>query len=435
METKDETLIAASLRGEREAFGKLVERCADMVRAVAYAATRDRALSDDITQETFAVAWRDLAGLRDAKAVRPWLCRIARNIAHKVRRRRVKEVAVSAADAERVASSTPFDALREQEIESVVAHALARIPQIYREALVLFYFEQRSASDVAAALGVTEQVVHKRLSRGRRYLAAGIEQLVETHLENRRDDRPRREVALLVLSALPPALPVSNVVTKGPFMKLGALGLPVAVVGFVAISSHVGSATPRNRATPPGKKPAAAPATVKRAASPRPALPTRFTCASAAQHIVAVSLHAFDSPAVLEEHAPGVARVTKRLERMCQDEAWDGNDLACVHGADETREIAACRPKERPVEVPALKLDDLTCATVGKHMGRLMIAELDAFDGDVAASVLTPVDELPAQAVEACKREEWSIALRRCYAGATRYKQTVICNVNIRDAD
>ena len=53
-----------------------------MVCAVAYAATHDRALAEDVAQETFLAAWRDVASLRDPAAVRPWLCRIARNLAH-----------------------------------------------------------------------------------------------------------------------------------------------------------------------------------------------------------------------------------------------------------------------------------------------------------------------------------------------------------------
>src|SRR5437868_2638546 len=110
-------LVTASQRGDRQAFGDLVRRCTNMVDAVAYAATRDRSLAEDIAQDTFVAAWRDLGRLRDPASVRPWLCRIARNVAHKARRHRAHEpIAV-----DQVApGGTPFDALREREVERLV---------------------------------------------------------------------------------------------------------------------------------------------------------------------------------------------------------------------------------------------------------------------------------------------------------------------------
>src|SRR5437762_2856509 len=77
--------------------------------------------------------------------------------------------------------------------------AIARVPAPYREALVLFYFEEQSTKAVARALGVTEDVVHQRLSRGRRHLAAAFEGHLETSLRRRRS---RRDLAAAVLAAL-----------------------------------------------------------------------------------------------------------------------------------------------------------------------------------------------------------------------------------------
>ncbi len=73
---------------EIEQFAEIVRRHQAGVCAVAYGVTGDRALSEDIAQDTFVAAWRGARALRDPSRLRGWLHGIARNLAHKARRRR-----------------------------------------------------------------------------------------------------------------------------------------------------------------------------------------------------------------------------------------------------------------------------------------------------------------------------------------------------------
>src|SRR5688572_1302486 len=68
-------------------FGQLVREHQAMVFAAAYGVTGDRALSEDVAQETFVAAWQSRSTLRDPSKLRAWLRGIARNLAHKVRRK------------------------------------------------------------------------------------------------------------------------------------------------------------------------------------------------------------------------------------------------------------------------------------------------------------------------------------------------------------
>lgn len=86
--TTDAELIAASRGGDAAAFGQIVERYQRAVCAVSYAGTRDRALSEDVAQDTFVTAWRQLPALREIDRLPAWLCGIARNLARSARRRR-----------------------------------------------------------------------------------------------------------------------------------------------------------------------------------------------------------------------------------------------------------------------------------------------------------------------------------------------------------
>jgi RNA polymerase sigma factor (sigma-70 family) len=192
----DAELIEAIRRGDRAAFGCLVERYQRMVEAVAYSSTRDRALVDDAVQDTFVAAWRQLDRLRDVERLRPWLCGIARNLARKARRDRRREAPVPAL----VAPATPFEAASEHEREQLVATALAQLSRRYREPLVLFYYEQCSVKDVAAALAIREDAALQRLSRGRQQLGEALADQVEHTLERKRS---RKALAACVLVLLP----------------------------------------------------------------------------------------------------------------------------------------------------------------------------------------------------------------------------------------
>src|ERR1700733_7080937 len=87
----DAQLVEASRRGELEAFGHLVARYQDLVCAVGFSSTGDRVLGEDVAQETFLAAWRQLDRVRDVMRLRPWLCGIARNLGRKAKKRTHRE--------------------------------------------------------------------------------------------------------------------------------------------------------------------------------------------------------------------------------------------------------------------------------------------------------------------------------------------------------
>ena len=79
--TSEIELLQGSVAGNKEAFGAVVRRYQSLVCAVTYSATGDVGTSEELAQETFIRAWRNLSQLDDPRKFRVWLCQIARNLA------------------------------------------------------------------------------------------------------------------------------------------------------------------------------------------------------------------------------------------------------------------------------------------------------------------------------------------------------------------
>ena len=257
----DGELVEASRRGEHEAFGHLVARYQDVVCAVSYSSTGDHGLSEDVAQETFIAAWRQLDRLRDTLRLRPWLCGIARNLGRKARKRRRREELVDTDD--HVATSgNPFDAAARGEAEQVVREALTRVPETYREVLVLYYREHQSVREVAETLGTSEAAVMQRLSRGRRHLADSVTELVERSLRDR--GRPRRDLVAGVLAAIV-LIEIPSRVDASP-MK-GSTMLKPALAASAVVAAATTAYLVYSPRTEPGRD-TAAPSHVATAPSP-----------------------------------------------------------------------------------------------------------------------------------------------------------------------
>ncbi len=273
--TTDAELLEASRRGEHAAFGELVGRYQHVVSAVSYSRTRDHALGEDVAQETFLAAWRQLDQLREPGRLRAWLCGIARNLAGKAKKR-TREVTIDG-DIEMTAQGNPFEAVCSAEAERVVGEALARVPETYRDVLVLYYQENLSVREVSEALGISEAAALQRLSRGRQHLANGVTSLVEKSLRR----RPRRDLVAAVVAALP-MIGVSRADAAtharshgGSMLKLAAVAALIAAGTTTAVIVHKSSDSEATAAVitqptfPPPTKGSAA-----KQVAPAPTMPT-----------------------------------------------------------------------------------------------------------------------------------------------------------------
>ncbi len=231
-------LLQASAAGSKDAFGMIVRRYQALVCAVTYSATGDVSTSEELAQETFIRAWTNLRQLEDPGKFRAWLCTIARNLANTALRGSRRDAAhpLETVAEPAAAGPGPDEAALAKERQEIVWATVGRVPLEYREPLVLFYRRQRSVSEVAADLGLSEETVRQRLHRGRQLIKAEVSSLVEDTLAC---SGPGKTFAVAVLAALPVAITlpasaaVAGVAAKGaPAAKaLAATGLISVILG------------------------------------------------------------------------------------------------------------------------------------------------------------------------------------------------------------
>jgi len=247
--TTDAELVAATLAGDRQAYGRIVERYQRLLCSLAFSATGGVAQSEDLAQETFIDAWRQLADLREPEKLRPWLCGILRFKVSRLRRADGREP-VRRADPLDEAAAVPSadeavpDQAVHQEEQALMWSALERVPEIYREPLVLYYREHRSVEHVAVALDLTEDAVKQRLARGRKLLQEQVLAFVEGALAR---TTPGKLFTIATLAALPawvaPTPAQAAMVGAGGFAAQGSgLAKVTAFAGLIASCSGVISA-------------------------------------------------------------------------------------------------------------------------------------------------------------------------------------------------
>ncbi len=175
-------LIQLAREGDLDAFNRIVESYQDAVFSVALRMVRDRALAEDLAQETFLSAWRAIGSyhgnpaLDSAVTFRAWLLRIARNATydHLRRARRRSEVSIdddggdgSFADTLPSPQRGPEDFALSAELRRAINDGLATLAVDQRMAVVLVDIEGYSYEEAAATMETNVGTVKSRLNRAR----------------------------------------------------------------------------------------------------------------------------------------------------------------------------------------------------------------------------------------------------------------------------
>lgn len=183
MPQDDRQLIADSLLGDDEAFGRLLSKYLSSVYNFVVQLTRDRIVAEDLAQETFIKAWKNLARFDQKRNFKTWLFAIAKNTTYDFFKKK-KSIPFSFFEDEEGQSSlamldtetvSPETILDKGETQEMVEAALQDIPELYRTLLTLAYQEDFSLAEISEILDVPYNTIKSRHQRALKLLKQALE--------------------------------------------------------------------------------------------------------------------------------------------------------------------------------------------------------------------------------------------------------------------
>ncbi len=185
--TQDEILITRSRQGDLDAFNQLVLNYQDLVFSVILRMVRNHATAEDITQEAFISAFRNIGRMRGVN-FRAWVLRIARNATYDAIRRTnrrpedsIDEQIVTLGETLPSGEELPEDYALRQDLGRSIDQGLGELQPDQRMAIVMVDVEGLTYDEAADAMEVPIGTVKSRLNRGRRrlreWIVANVEQL------------------------------------------------------------------------------------------------------------------------------------------------------------------------------------------------------------------------------------------------------------------
>ena len=178
----DQHDVAQVLAGNTSAFEGIVRRWQSPLINLAWRFCRDRSRSEDMAQEAFLRAFRNLASWRQESAFSTWLFSLATNL-YCTEMRRIPPLQLPFDEVVEPRDPRSIDGgLERRNHEATIHKAVHTLPPKYREVLILYYFHEMDVPATARSLNIPEGTVKARLFRGRDMLRGKLQPLADLRL-------------------------------------------------------------------------------------------------------------------------------------------------------------------------------------------------------------------------------------------------------------
>jgi len=174
----DADLVAAALRGCRDALAVLLRRHWHTATFLSARVLGSADLAEDAVQEAAVAAMTDLGRLRAPDRFGAWFCGIALNVSRRWLRQLWSEVPAPPAD-RACESPGPAEAAEAADLAARVRRAIGQLPAGQRDAVLLFYLQGLSHREVAGELGISAGAVKARLHQARAGLAPRLAGIID----------------------------------------------------------------------------------------------------------------------------------------------------------------------------------------------------------------------------------------------------------------
>ena len=167
--------MKAALKQEEQNLDSIIDRIVDEwqlpLLRLCFIQLRDRTMAEDAVQETFIKAFRTWDSFRGECSEKTWLIRIAMNTCKDMRRggwfRHMNRNVTP--------EMLPETAAQPSEDRLELTLAVMNLPVKFREAIILYYYQDMDTVEIGKVLGITQPSVSNRLKRGRELLRKALE--------------------------------------------------------------------------------------------------------------------------------------------------------------------------------------------------------------------------------------------------------------------
>ena len=161
---QDEAQVISMVRaGSTEAFTEIVERYQEPIIRYLHRLTGEHEVALDLAQDTFVRAYQGILKTNAELSLKPWLYKIATNLARQHHRRKKILSFVPFAHVQEPKSSSAGDKTEER---LAIGEALQQVPVEQRRCIVLHFVEGLNYHEIGKILGISEDAVRKRVVRG-----------------------------------------------------------------------------------------------------------------------------------------------------------------------------------------------------------------------------------------------------------------------------
>ncbi len=187
---EDRQDAARVLTGDSHAFEGIVRRWQSPLINLAYRFCRDRSRAEDMAQEAFLRAFRNLASWRQESAFSTWLFSLATNL-YCSELRRIPPVTLPFDEVQEPADPRAIDGgLEARNQSAAVRKAVQTLPPKYREVLTLYYFHEMDVPAAARSLNLPEGTVKAHLFRARNMLRDKLKPMLDPRPGSTATQRP-----------------------------------------------------------------------------------------------------------------------------------------------------------------------------------------------------------------------------------------------------
>ena len=173
---EDRLSVDRVLAGDTAAFEQIVRHWQGPLINLAWRFCRDRGRAEEMAQEAFLRAYRNLAQWRRDAAFSTWLFALAANV-YRSELKRMPATMLPLDEIMEMADAHTSNIVEETDYAESIRRAVLTLPEKYRDAMTIYYFHEQDVPAAALTLGIPEGTVKARLFRGRELLRRKFSQV------------------------------------------------------------------------------------------------------------------------------------------------------------------------------------------------------------------------------------------------------------------